>query len=496
MKDQAATERPNILLVTSDQHRADTLGCAGHPCVQTPHLDQLAYQGIRFDNAYVDCPVCIPARTTLITGRRAHENGKAEYAGKWRLQRPREAFLGSLLTAAGYQTELVGKTHWHTEPSFRAGFEHVTWLSELKRQQLIETGRAGTQVGLGYNEAHPTLSATPRHLHSTDWCVDRANDFLATRERDQPFALWVSMLDPHPPLTIHEPYHSMYRDADIPDAAVPGWVGSEAEPLEHFCQRHAWNKGPMTAAQVREARAVYYGMVTNLDHQLGRLIGQLQAAGDWDNTLVIYSSDHGEALGDLGTFGKRSFFECSARVPLIVRPPASWGSTPGRVSRDLVEWCDLLPTLTEAAHASTPDDVTGRSWMSALRDGDEHGGAAEADRWLPDHVMHGQIGGAHMLHDGRFKYLYWVADGSEMCFDTRDDPHDRRPIEGEPLRRLRERLTQHLRDENHEHLTPGGELLNQTLPRPSVAALRAQDVAGLGATQYLGQITRSVLDIH
>ncbi len=409
------------------------------------------------------------------------------------MDRDRRDYLGALLTDAGYQTELIGKTHWHTEPAFRAGFEHVTWLAGLKRQQLIETGRAGTQTGIGFNEIHPTRSTFPPHLHSTDWCVDRANDFLATRDRDQPFALWLSVVDPHPPLSIHEPYYSMYDDAAIPDAVIPSYIGSDLEPLDLYIQRHSWNKGPMSPAQVRRARAVYYGMVANLDHQLGRLIGQLQVLGDWDNTLVIYTSDHGEALGDLGAAGKRSFFENSAKVPLIVRPPKTWNAPPGRVAQDLVEWCDLLPTLTDVAGARTPADVTGRSLTDRLCGSvaDTKQAAAEAG-----HVMHGQIMNAHMLHDGRHKYLYWTSDGREMLFDTQDDPHDLHPItDANQLQNWRQKLVDHLDEEGHEDLVEG-QLRNRKLPRPTVAECRAMDVAGLAGGMYLNQITQAVLPIH
>jgi arylsulfatase len=481
-------KRPHILLITSDQHRADTLGVAGHPCVQTPHLDLLAYQGVRYTNCYADCPVCIPARTTLITGRRAHENGMPAYDDRYRVQRDRRDFLGGLLTEAGYQTDLVGKTHWHTEPLFRAGFEHVTWLSELKQQQFAHAGRPGTLVGMGFNEVSPTLSPFPRHLHSTDWCVDQALRFLDTRERDQPFALWVSLIDPHPPLVIHEPYYSMYREAPMPDAVVPDWVGSPLEPWEHFCDRHTWNKGPMTADEVRAARAVYCGMVTNIDHQIGRLIGQLQASGDWADTLVVYSSDHGEALGDLGTLGKRTFFECSAKLPLIIRPPASWERSahhlPGRVCEDLVEWADLLPTLCDAAGARVPGDVTGRSLLPTV-----------AGERLAPHLMHGQIEGSHMMHDGRFKYLYSTHDGSELCFDIANDPHDQYPLTGEHLERLRAAFIEHLASEQHPHLNEGRPI-NQEKTRPEVNTLRARDVSGLRAAQYLGDMGRHLAEIH
>ena len=225
--------------------------------------------------------------------------------------------------------------------------------------------------------------------------------------------------------------------------------GTSFEPWETFCDRHRFNGGRMGEAELRHARAVYYGMVTNLDHQLGRLLGQLRLLGDDAETLVLYTSDHGEALGDHGLLGKRCFLECSANVPLIVRPPKSWraadGHDHGRVCDDLVEWCDLLPTLCDAAGARVPADVTGRSLAQAIR--------GEA---MPPHVMHGQLEGSHMLHDGRHKLLYSIHDGSTLCFDTRNDPHDERPIDGPIRDEMKSRLLSHLVAEGHEH-AEGGE---------------------------------------
>ena len=479
-------KRPNILLITSDQHRADALGVGGHPVVQTPHLDLIARQGTRFANAYVDCPVCIPARTALITGRRAYQNGMPEYGADFRIDRRREDLLGGLITAAGYQTELVGKTHWHTEPTCRGGFEHVTWLARLREQQLIETGRSGMLVGIGYNEQTPTLSPFPRHLHTTDWIVDKAVDFLTTRERDQPFFLWVSMQDPHPPLIIHEPYYSMYAKADIPAPVVPAWVGTDAEPWEHYVPRNSWYKGnpALRGELLRHAASVYFGMVTNLDHQIGRLLAQLQMDGDEQDTLIVYSSDHGEMLGDYGDIGKRSFLASSAKVPLLLRPPPAWGVEPGRTVEQVVEWADLLPTLCDAAGARIPGDVTGRSLLPLAR-----GESLEAK------TLHGQIGGSHLLHDGLHKYLYSTLDGSELCFDAAADPLDERPLEGEMVGRMRQALIEYLAAENHPHLIDG-ELLNERRERPPIAELLAKNDGGMGATQYLANAAADVIHIH
>jgi arylsulfatase A-like enzyme len=197
--------QPNIVLITSDQHWADCLGAAGHPCIRTPHLDKLAALGTCFTRAYSDCPLSIPQRTTFITGIKAHNYGMPAYNAAFRILHPREKFLGSLLIAAGYQTHLIGKRHWHTDPSFRAGFECVTPYELLADKIRTHTGRHDVNFsGLGYNEMHPSFNPLPPGLTSTDWAIDRAIDFFNhQRDRTVPFMLWVSLTDPHPPNAVN-----------------------------------------------------------------------------------------------------------------------------------------------------------------------------------------------------------------------------------------------------------------------------------------------------
>ncbi len=441
--------RPNIVLITSDQHRADTLGCTGHPCVRTPHLDMLASEGVRFNQAYTDCPVCIPSRTTLVTGRQAHRYGKPDYAPSYRVNHPRDQFLGALMTAAGYQTCLVGKTHWHTEPSFRGGFEAWVPLSRLQTLQAVYSGgRPGRLTGIGANEFSPTLSAFPARLCSTDWIVDRSMEFIQERERDQPFFLWASMIDPHPPNTIHEPYYSMYDSEAVPDPALPEWSEGDSAPYALRFHRagngHTW----MKSDALRKARGVYYGKVTNIDHQIGRLLGALIAAGVWDNTVIVYSSDHGDHLGDYGDFSKSTFLDGSARIPLIMRyGPWRDALGGGHVCDSLVQWADLLPTFCELAGTQPAETVDGVSLLplctgqqSAVRDS-----------------LHGQIGRQHMFHDGRYKYLYFVEDGRELLFDKSRDPFDEYDLaEAEDLiGPIRQRMVDHLISENHTDVRDG-----------------------------------------
>jgi len=414
-KNSAMPDQPNIILISSDQHRWDSLGCAGHPCVRTPHLDQLAYGGVRFASAYSDAPVCIPARTTLITGVKSTTYGCPYYAEDFRIERDRTQFLGSLLTAAGYQTALVGKRHWHTAEDFRAGFETVIPTERCSRQQQLALGRDGWTFGTGANELSPTLSPLPPELHSTDWIVDRCIEIVREREAGQPLFLWCSMDDPHPPLAIHEPYYSMYDHSPIPDPAIGSWEDAADCPVQQFGHRTAYNSKPMGADELRKARGVYYGMITNIDHQLGRLFGYLMTQGLWDETWIVYTTDHGEHLGDHYDIAKSSFYNSAARLPFIVRPPRSLQSEGGGwVSDALVELADLLPTFCSLAGAATPDGVDGADLTDLI--------LGRTDR-VRDRLF-GAIDDQHMVHDGTHKYLYFTADGREQLFDHAADPND------------------------------------------------------------------------
>lgn len=458
--------KPNIVLITDDQHRGDTLGYRGHPCVRTPHLDQLAFEGVSFANSYSTCPVCIPARTSLITGLEAHEYGCPRFGADFRIDRHRRDFLGSRVTAAGYQTCLVGKTHWHTHPTFRAGFETLIGLHRLAGDRMAHTGTPTDMTGVGGNEFHPVMNHLPPHLQSTQWTVDRSLEFLRYRDRTQPFFLWVSFLDPHPPISTIEPYYSMYDDEDIPEPVMPEWASEERAPYSVYRSRLAFNAKPMRPKELRKMRGVYYGMISYIDHQLGRLFGRLQLDGLWDDTLVIFSSDHGEKLGDFGDLCKSEFFESTARVPYIVKPPTSMDGDRGVESDSLVELADLYPTICELAGAEMPDDVTAKSIVPILT------GEAESIRQL----LYGQINNSYMLHDGRHKYLYFADDGAELVFDVTHDRADHLDLSAD------EKLTSELRSRFMSHAESigsdavlDGTLRNEEQPKPTPETVRAQN---------------------
>lgn len=442
------SKRPHVLFVTADQHRGDTLSCEGHPCVRTPHLDLLAYEGVRFSRAYTDCPICIPARTTMITGIQSHVYGMPTFAPQYRIQRDHAKFLGSIMTAAGYQTHIVGKTHWHTEPSDRGGFECVEDYDRLERLRLIRTGREGRLTGMGRNELEASLSYFPPELHTTDWTMDRAMDFIEYRDQTDPFFLWLSLEDPHMELQIHEPYYSMYDNAAIPEPNIPDWCRRDEDlPVSFVEHRQGNNCLPKHADQLRKARGVYYGMVTNIDHQLARIVGKLKRRGLWEDTIFVYTCDHGEFLGDFGDACKSFHFEPTARVPMIFRLPRWMPAATNRACRGLVELADLLPTLCELTGCPCPDDITGRSLVPLLT------GSAEAVR----DELHTQMNHDHMLHDGRYKYMYFGDDGRELLFDMESDPRETVNLAGDDklAAMMRAKLVAHLTAEGNADCVDG-----------------------------------------
>ena len=468
--------QPNILFITSDQHRGDTMGCSGHPCIRTPHLDQLAFEGVRFAAAHSDCPVCIPTRTTMITGIQSHCYGMPSYAEGHRIDRSPEKMLGGLMTSAGYQTQLIGKTHWHVDDD-RAGFEGVLGYEEYYKAVREATGRYDGLIGLGGNEFYPTQSHLPPQLQDSEWMIDRSIEWMKQREPSRPFFLWVSLHAPHPPLRIHEPFYSMYDNSPTPEPVMPAWARDEACPRNLFAHRNMYNTTPMKPDAIRKARGVYYGMITHLDFHLLRLFSLMMRQGIWDETLVVYCSDHGEHLGDFGDLSKSNFMHTAAQIPFIIRPPRSWQCEPGRVSRALVDHGDLLPTFCAIGGAETPDDVTGRDLSPILR------GECDAVR----DSLHGQIDDCHMYHDGRYKYLYYRDDGSELVFDTINDSRDEFDLAGnDELRlRLRKEFIEHLASESQDvlperfrTLTEDGDLLNWNGDRRTAQYWRSRNPLG------------------
>jgi len=431
-----APKRPNLLLITTDQQRADCLGCAGHPVLETPYLDQLAAGGVRFRHAYTSVPACTPARAAILTGMDQWNHGRLTMAGDDALEYP--ATLPGELTRAGYQTQAVGKMHFHPQRRLY-GFQHMV-LDESGRRsgrfvsdyhRWFDEHREGAygyrDHSLDWNSWMARPSHLPEHLHPTHWTAEEGVRFLQRRDPSRPFFLWLSFARPHSPYDPPQVYYDMYAGrADIPAPHVGEWAAEfdRADPDVNaaFTRR--------SAAEVRRARAAYYGSVTFIDHQIGRVLYELQ---HWDpaeaaNTLIVFASDHGDMLGDHHHWRKTYAYEGSAGVPLLCRWPRGWDLPRGAVLDHPVELRDIMPTLLEAAGAEVPPSVDGRSLLAAAR------GEPGWREWVMGEYTacyrHDQ--GMQYVTDGHEKYIWFHHTGRERFFDLDTDPGECRDLAADP----------------------------------------------------------------
>ena len=415
------TKPPHVLLITTDQQRGDCTGIDGHSILETPHLDQLANEGVYFPKAYSPCPVCIPARVVIMTGQSPYRAGYF-----WNTTKPMTftETLASILGRLGYQTQLVGKAHFFP-PRARMGFDN-TIINESGRYRegddyhrwLMKTPYAGLEraTSIGNNDVFARRSVVPETHHVNTWTANTCIDFLDRRDPTCPFFLWMSFSRPHSQYDPPAPYDSWYDLGDVPRPIQTPDADFLPPQLQEMPARYDWDR--MSWKQVAKAQQHYFGQITHIDHQIGRLIAALRWRGLWDDTLVLFTSDHGDMMGDYGLFFKGHFFEGSGRIPMILRPPRSWeGMVPAQRYTRPVSLVDVLPTLVSAAGAAA-DDVDGVSLLPALEGKDPIG----------ERVFHGEIyeGDArhHCLTDGRFKYMWFRMGGKEYLFDLEEDPEE------------------------------------------------------------------------
>ncbi|WP_050811666.1 sulfatase-like hydrolase/transferase [Pelagibacterium halotolerans] len=345
---------PNIVLITTDQQRGDCLGVEGHPVLDTPYLDQIASQGARFSRAYSACPVCIPARRTLMSGARPARHGVTmNYDTPLTLPT-----LPGELARAGYQTHLAGKLHLHPARKLY-GFNSADWadspaqyrlnrVSNDYQRFLIEHGQHGPDLSYANGANGNGWVSRPWHMderfHYTTWAAECALRFLERRDPTVPFFLNLSIFAPHAPFTPPAYYFEKYMDMDLPEPVVGAW----ARIYDGAQRGHdvtAWRVSLKRQAQ-REMMAGYFGSIEHADHQIGRVLKHLPR-----DTAILFASDHGEMLGDHQWTRKRSAYEGSARVPFLVKLPKSFGIEPGQVRTELVELMDVMPTLLDMAGA-------------------------------------------------------------------------------------------------------------------------------------------------
>lgn len=456
-------DRPHVLFLMTDQHRGDCLGADGHPVVKTPHLDSLAAGGARFRSAYSSTPTCTPARAALLTGMSPWGHGMLGYS------KVAEAYpveLPRLMRDAGYFTLGLGKMHWSPQRALH-GF-HRTILDESGREQSVDfrsdyrawfaseaPGLDPDATGIGWNDYRAAVYALPECLHPTSWTGMVASEFIRTYDQPEPFFFKVSFARPHSPYDPPQRWMDAYAECDIPPALAGDWA--ERYRPRSDDSNSIWH-GDMGAAQVRHSRQGYYGAVSFLDEQIGRILEALDRRGWLDETLILFTADHGDMTGDHHLWRKSYAYEASARIPMLMRWPKGLIDAPrGHVSGKAVELRDILPTCLAAAGAAVPEAVEGRSLLDAV--------TGQGDPWreyvdLEHDICYSPANHWSALTDGRMKYIFHARDGEEQLFNLEEDPGEERDLAGEAvyteaLRAWRSRLIAHLEARGEEWVKDG-----------------------------------------
>ena len=472
-----ADDRPNILIIMTDQQRGDCLSIDGHPCLLTPNMDVIGGQGTRFTRGYTTCPSCIPARRSLMTGQFPATNGMVGYAEGYEMDDP--PTLPGELRKAGYQTGMIGRNMHMWPPRKRYGFDHLIVQDGRggvrdEYQADLEQYTAAQHGGLHRNgivRAHGISgngwTARPWHLdeavHPTTWTVTKTIEWLERRDTTCPFFAVSSFIAPHPPLIPPAFYLDRYLRLDLPEPAIGDWA--EEPPNDGLGRQVDSDWVKLTGEALRSARAGYYGLINHVDDQLRRLHEATPP-----NTVVVFTSDHGEMLGDHYLFRKCYPYEGSARVPFMIRGTGSMGLSAGNVCDRPVCLEDIMPTCLELAGVDVPETVDGQSLVPFL--------AGQSDAPWRDY-LHGEHATCyrreqanHYLTDGHEKYVWMTERGDEQLFNLDDDPREltnlaAKPEHAQRAATWRDRLIERIKD-RPEGFTDGKKLI---AGREYVAAL-------------------------
>ena len=427
-------KRPNILWYCTDQQRFDTISALGNPYIHTPTLDRLVHEGVAFTHVYCQHPMCQPSRASFMTSLYP-STVRVRYNGVDRLPPEGEELLVThLLAEHGYHCGLVGKLHLQAckqrrEPRANDGFTHFEWshgptdasyddYAQWSRQQGVQPENTWSREGRPGNQPIPPTQERdngPSGLHHTTWLSERAISFLDSAR--EPWLLCVNSFDPHTPFDPPWEYYRRYRIEDM--------------PLPHISEeglKHLEDISKLNETELRQLAACYYAMIEQIDYEFGRILTFLSENGQLENTIVIFTSDHGEMLGDQGLIRKNWRYEGGMRVPLIWRAPERFQT--GIVSQGLVELMDIAPTVLELAGIPVPKLMQGRSLLPILTGQvtpDRHRDFARAEFFAPgpdDTSRSGQIG--LMYRDRRWKLLTThpmdTNTGDCALFDMENDP--------------------------------------------------------------------------
>lgn len=438
----------------TDQMRADAMGCSGG-WVATPALDGLAAEGIRYENAYTNCPLCAPARLSLMLGQYPHNTGVwnndphtlSADANNWVKE----------LRGLGYRTSVFGKTHLYPHngsiPDMREaeylirgyGFDAVDEIPGPRVSVSLKSHMTARWEELGLWEkmkedyksrfsGHPAVaraSVLPEEEYPDVYVGQRARRYLENDRGSSPWFSFVSFGGPHEPWDAPDRFSAAYDAEDMPEALKPFRDLHPRRPQGEWDKKPPYD--PPSPADIAEIRRNYAGNVSLIDEQIGALLEVLKERGEYDNTMILFTSDHGEMNGDHGRLYKSNFLESAVKIPLIIRHPEFGRRDQGRTEKGLVELMDVGPTLVEAAGGRIPYPQQARCIAPI-----------SGSQFIREDVL-SEINGESMLCDGRWKIVINRENKPYMLFDLESDPEEQSNLAGLPAsadieRNLQKRL--------------------------------------------------------
>jgi len=465
---------PNFIVMIADQMRADCIGCYGNSDVDTPNLDRLAGDGVKFTSAIAQNPTCTPSRASIITGRYPHNHGVLSNG----IPLPEvERALPQMLAEAGYRTCACGKVH--LRPHERS-LEDRTWCLEyegsgpyygFQEVHLSDDYKLGEYLDFIEREHPEYLAAArdvddegksrsgscgcwradlPPELHQTSWVTDQAIRFIESN-REGPFFLWCGFTDPHHPFNPPEPYYSMYSPSET---SLP-WPGRcDLSKFPPHWQALGKSRSDWDEETWRKHLCLYYGMISLIDHNVGRLLRRLDELGLAEETFVLFCADHGELMGDHGLMFKGPYhLEALIRIPLIWRGP---GVERGGSRGCVVEGVDIMATILDLAGRAVPEDAQGSSLVPLLKGEAETGKGAALTEFRPWWPFDGgprpegaerpcESMDVRTLRTDRWKLTYYAGRPYGELFDLENDPQELNNLWNEPsFHRMRNELMEQL----------------------------------------------------
>ena len=478
-------DRPNILLLFTDMQRADTIGALGNPVIRTPNLNRLVDEGTAYTSCYTPSPVCVSARCCMHYGLYPQKTGLYDNG---RMMEDNGASFPGLLGDAGYRTHGIGKCHFSPDREGLRGFQTRLLQEEnLSNPESDDYCRFLQENGYDHIEPQgargemyyiPQVSHLPAEAHPTQWVGDRSVEFIEEACCDnKPWCLFTSFIHPHPPFAPPKPWHKLYRSPLMPLPKVPQDTEALHTWINKVQNRYKYRDQGIDANLMRLIKAYYYATISFVDFQIGRLLEALERNGQLDDTLILFTSDHGEYLGDYNCFGKRSMHDASSRVPMLVRYPERFDK--GRVCAKPVNLIDVLPTFAEAAGIDTNGiDLDGVDLRAVA--------AGETERRGVYSQFNSKARGIYMVVDENWKYFYSAFDDMEYLFDRTTDPEETRNRAGLPFcqetrKKMKGNLLGFLREmgEQDAFVEEDGELDWKRYPDAGKSAVSSDPDAGL-----------------